>query len=270
MQIKHAVRNARPLELRIATAGWTIPRDVAASFAQDGSGLERYAARFNAVEVNTTFYRSHRANTYGRWAQSTPRDFRFAVKLPRTITHHARLVGVDKLLDAFRTEVAPLGEKLGPLLVQLPPSLAFEFSTMAAFFQDLRHRWPETIVCEPRHPSWFTADAEALLIDYDIARVAADPAPHPAAATPGGCSKVAYWRLHGSPRMYYSSYDEPKLSKLALKLSTSAAREIWCVFDNTASGAAASNAVALQSIMDRQDSNGSGTAREAPPRMRRT
>ena len=233
---------------RVGTAGWAIPRDEAHRFPTDGSGLARYAARFNAVEINSTFYRSHRASTYARWVETTPPDFRFAVKLPRAITHEARLVEAAPQVKAFRAEAIQLGEKLGPLLVQLPPSLAFDAAVADRFFGDLRDVWPEAIVCEPRHASWFEVDADALLCAYRIGRVAADPPPHPAAAVPGGWKAMRYWRLHGSPQMYFSAYDEPALRLLARDVCAGE-DETWCMFDNTASGAAAANALSLQAML---------------------
>jgi uncharacterized protein YecE (DUF72 family) len=201
------------------------------------------------VEINSTFYRPHRASTYARWSATTPAPFRFAVKLPRAITHEARLVDAMPMAAAFRTDIETLGDKLGPLLVQLPPSLAFACALAEPFFAGLRALWPEAIVCEPRHESWFDAEADKLLKAHQVARVGADPARHPAAAKPGGWEGVVYWRLHGSPRMYYSPYDDTALSALAYDLRAAAADETWCVFDNTASGAAAANALHLQSII---------------------
>ncbi len=238
-----------PRLCKVATAGWAIPRAVAERFPAEGSALERYAGRFDAAEINSTFYRSHRESTYARWVTSTPAGFRFPVKLPRSITHEARLVDALPLAEAFRAEVLALGDKLGPLLVQLPPSLAFAAEVADPFFAALRALWPGTIVCEPRHPSWFEAEADALLAAHHVGRVAADPARHPAAATPGGWSGVAYWRLHGSPRMYYSAYEEPALQALAGDIRGAGASEIWCVFDNTTSGAAAANALDLQVLL---------------------
>lgn len=237
--------------LNIATAGWAVPRAVADAFPSEGSGLERYAARFNAVEINSTFYRTHRAATYARWVATTPADFRFAVKLPRRITHDARLVDAEVQVAAFRTEAEQLREKLGPLLVQLPPSLAFDGLVAEAFFTGLRSIWPEAVVCEPRHPSWFEADADALLRRHRVGRVAADPARHPLAGAPGGSPDIAYWRLHGSPKMYYSSYDDEALQALATAVREAGARETWCVFDNTTSGAATANALDLQAMLAR-------------------
>jgi uncharacterized protein YecE (DUF72 family) len=139
---------------------------------------------------------------------------------------------------------------LGPLLVQLPPGLAFDPAVAEAFFARLRDRWAGPVVCEPRHASWFGADAEALLSAYRIGRVAADPPPHPGAAEPGGWNGVAYWRLHGSPRMYFSAYDDAALQSLASRLEGRRGRETWCVFDNTASGAAAANALTLKAMIE--------------------
>jgi len=235
---------------KVGTAGWALPRAAADDFPAHGSVLERYAALFDAVEINSTFYRSHRPGTYLRWAMAAAPHFRFAVKLPRTITHEARLVNTRSLVTAFRDDALHLGEKLGPLLVQLPPSLAYDAAVAEPFFQELRDLWPTAVVCEPRHPSWFGGEADALVAAHRVGRVAADPAPHPAAATPGGWQGVTYWRLHGSPRMYYSNYGPTALRALAADVFA-AAGEIWCVFDNTASGAATANALSLQAMVSK-------------------
>src|SRR4051794_31096467 len=114
------------VELRIGCAGWSLPRAVLERFPREGSHLQRYAARLNCTEINSSFYRPHQRSTYARWCESVPEDFRFAVKLPRAITHDARLRGVAKQLDTFLGQASGLGDKLGCLLVQLPPSLAFD------------------------------------------------------------------------------------------------------------------------------------------------
>jgi uncharacterized protein YecE (DUF72 family) len=232
--------------IRIGTAGWAIPARVRDRFPAAGTTLERYAARFTAVEINSTFYRSHRPRTYEKWSAAVPDTFRFAVKLSKAITHERRLVGVDVLVLRFLDETAALGAKLGPLLIQLPPSLAFEASPMQDLLTLLRSRAGGPIVCEPRHPSWFVDEADRLLADFDVARVAADPARVPEAALPGGSHEVIYYRLHGSPRVYFSEYGEVFVRDLAHRLASGAARETWCVFDNTGSGAAAADALLMQ------------------------
>lgn len=237
----------------IGTAGWSIPKEQASQFPGAGTHLERYARRFNAVEINTSFYRPHRQSTYARWASGVPAGFRFAVKAPKEITHTSRLVGVEERLERFLEEVAGLGDRLGPILVQLPPSLRFDPDVARRFFNALRERFNGSVVCEPRHPSWFTPEAEALVEGFKVARAAADPPPQPLAAEPGGWPGLRYYRLHGSPRMYYSPYSSETLDSLAPRLAKAdqAGAESWCIFDNTAEGAATANALELMETLRR-------------------
>ena len=232
---------------RIGCAGWAIPKDHKSEFPADGSHLQRYAARFPAVEINSSFYRPHRPATYSRWAESVPDDFRFSAKVPKTITHKQRLSDTAALLDAFLAEVTCLGPKLGCLLVQLPPSLVYDAPTVESFFGDFRSRYEGAAVIEPRHASWFTPTVAARLYELRIGQVAADPAVVPEAAEPAGWPEITYVRLHGSPEIYYSNYDEPYLDRLATRMREYAtqAREVWCVFDNTARFAATPNALSL-------------------------
>ena len=231
----------------VGTAGWSLPLAEQAHFPGEGTHLARYAGRFPVVEINSSFHRPHRPSTYARWAESVPADFRFSVKLPKAITHVGRLVDAEDALDAFLAEAGALGDRLGCLLVQLPPKLAFDAEVAAAFFGALRERWVGAAVCEPRHPGWFAPPAERLLSEMRVARVAADPAPVPAAAEPGGWAGLVYRRLHGSPRTYYSLYGEDYVAALASRLEAEAAAGApsWCIFDNTASGAATADALAL-------------------------
>lgn len=232
------------MTLHIGTAAWALPRDVRDSFPPGASNLERYAGRFNATEINTSFYRPHRRDTYTRWAASVPPDFRFAVKLPKAITHEARLTDCEALLVRFAEEIAGLGDKRGPVLVQLPPSFAFDAPLADTFFAQLDAIVGGPVAFEPRHPSWFDPQADALLAAHRVARVAADPAPVPAAAMPGGWRGLAYFRLHGSPRIYWSAYDDAALA--AWRQSAVAANaESWIILDNTASGAATRDALSL-------------------------
>lgn len=231
--------------LRIGTAGWAIPRGRADQFPSAGTQLARYAERFDAVEVNSTFYRPHRPPTYTRWAASVPVEFRFALKVPRAVTHERRLVGTEQELAAFLDESAGLGVKRGPLLVQLPPRLAFEAAIAKDFFAMLRRLFPGAVACEPRHAGWFGAEADRLLREFEVARVVADPAVTAEGVEPGGWPGLVYRRLHGAPRTYWSAYDDAFLDALAGRLLTTGASELWCIFDNTAAGAATENALGL-------------------------
>jgi uncharacterized protein YecE (DUF72 family) len=233
----------------IGCAGWTLPRESVAGFPGPGTHLERYGRVFPAVEINTTFYRPHRPETFERWAFSVPAAFRFSLKTHRAITHFRRLKGTDDLLAAFLDASARLGERRGPVVVQLPPTLRFEENVARDFFRALRRLYRGPAACEPRHASWFSPAVESLLTEFQIARVAADPPRAQVDARPGGWPGLAYFRLHGSPRMYFSAYDDAFLDDLARQVRRlRRAGDVWVIFDNTATRAATDNA---QSLMDR-------------------
>lgn len=232
---------------RVGTAGWAIPAALRDAFPAEGSTLQRYAARFDTAEINSSFHRPHRRSTYERWATSVPDGFRFAVKLPKSITHERRLVDAAVPIARFAEEVDGLGAKRGPVLVQLPPSLVFDADVVGAFLALLRTALTGAVVCEPRHPSWFPSEVDVFLAAHEVARAAADPAPVPAAAQPGGWRGLTYARWHGSPAMYRSSYDPRTLAAHAALASS--AGESWTIYDNTMLGAATSNALTLKASL---------------------
>ena len=258
MQSERARQGPEP-PIRIGTAGWTLSRETAASFPGNGQHLERYARRLCCAEINSSFYRSHRAGVYERWAAQTPADFRFAVKLPKAISHEARLRRARGPLVRFVEEVKGLGDRLAIILVQLPPSFVFESRPVRTFFGTLAEAFDGAIVCEPRHASWTTPAADRLLVAMRVGRVAADPARGPELARPGGwlgatgdgAGAIVYYRWHGSPRTYWSSYSRQWLNARAQELAWwPAGTDRWCVFDNTASGAAIANALELSAMTD--------------------
>jgi uncharacterized protein YecE (DUF72 family) len=237
---------------RVGCAGWSIPSAHGGLFGPGESVLARYATRFRAVEINSSFYRPHQPKTYQRWAAAVPDDFLFSVKVPGDITHEQRLQRSGALLDRFVDETAGLGGKLAGVLVQLPPSLPFDARVADTFFAMLRRRLSAGIACEPRHASWFTTAAEKVWARYRVARVAADPAICAQAGVPGGDPGWSYWRWHGSPRMYYSEYSPDTLRRLAEQVRSTppSAALPWIVFDNTAWGHATANAAQLQSLLE--------------------
>lgn len=234
----------------IGTAGWSISAELSARFAGGGSSLARYASVFNGVEVNSSFYRRHRPSTWQTWHDAVPDQFRFAVKMPRTITHERRLVDAEADIGVFADDIGLLGDKLGPVLIQLPPSLMFERAAATRFFAQLRQRIGGQIVIEPRHASWGTSDADAVLAQDDIGRVFADPQKPELRREPRSRS-FTYLRLHGSPRIYFSSYADEALDAYA-EIISAARADIWCIFDNTASGAALRNGLALRERLTRR------------------
>ncbi len=223
----------------IATAAWSIPRNVADQFAREGSGLSRYASVFDGVEINSTFYRRHKTSTFARWAASVPDGFRFSVKIPKEITHIRAMKDIAQPLERFLADIAPLADRRGPLLCQLPPSLAFDATVLDSALEAIRNIDNGQIVIEARHKSWALPEALDLLKTYAIDRVLADPSQvWPAESFD---APPRYVRLHGKPRIYYSKYSENEIRSYSELM----APDGWCVFDNTASGAAIENAITM-------------------------
>jgi uncharacterized protein YecE (DUF72 family) len=114
----------------------------------------------------------------------------------------------------------------------------------------VRRAFDGAVVFEPRHPTWFSADASSVLASHRISRVVANPSPVPERIDQLHRDVgTVYFRLHGTPRMYWSRYDVDYLRTLARTVRASPATEVWCVFDNTASGAAIENALELQDLL---------------------
>ena len=259
-----------PRDLRIGCAGWSVPRIKLFEPSLGRSHLERYAGVFNACEINSSFYRPHKIETWERWGDSVPSGFRFSVKAPRTITHESSLNCGPELLTPFLRQIAFLKDKLGPILFQLPPSLEYEAVRTRRFLGLLRQSYWGDVVWEPRHPSWFLEEVDDLMEEFRIGRVAADPACVPSAALPGGLSSLVYFRLHGSPRKYYSSYSDDFLSLLAQQCASQAMdAQTWVIFDNTAAGFAISNAMTLREMLSISNgtSNGRPANSSAAPRL---
>jgi len=233
------------LPIYIGCAGWNVGREQTAVFPVEGTHLQRYGSQLNGVEINSSFYRPHRHQTYVHWAESVPRAFRFCVKVPKHITHELRLLDCEQPLDEFLGQCSGLGERLGCLLVQLPPSLAYDEPVAESFFRTLKEQYSGAVILEPRHESW--VGAASLLMTYGVSQAAVDPSRISNDLSPAGAPDVQYWRLHGSPRIYHSAYDQPFLKRLATQLQVAAAEgvTVWCIFDNTASGAALRNALEL-------------------------
>jgi uncharacterized protein YecE (DUF72 family) len=235
------------MRIRVGLAGWTNPPVKRLERRVGQTHLSYYAAHFSCVEINSSFYRPHRRATYQRWRDETDPQFRFSVKMPRSVTHESHLKRCAAEVARFYEDVAALQPKLAAVLVQLPPSLEFNGRTARAFFGSVPRLRGTKLVCEPRHPSWFTSAAESALRDATVSRVAADPARCPGAETPGGgARRFAYFRWHGSPRLYYSKYSEAQLAAFAALARSTQATDTWCIFDNTAAHAAWENALEFE------------------------
>ena len=249
----YRTRSTDASAVRIGLAGWSEAASRHGKLlpaAEEGaSGLRRYAGAFDFVEINSSFYRQVRPATYEKWAAEVPDGFSFSVKMHRLITHYTRLKNVDLLEDFFRS-AAGLGNKLGVVLVQLPPTLVFDAGLADRFFAALRKFYRGCTVCEPRHASWLEPGAQKLLAQYGIGPVLTEI---PAAGEDplrGAKKEIPlYVRLHGTPRKYYSSYNAEDLGRLAGFLMKNGGQRRFVVFDNTASSAGVRNALELQRMV---------------------
>jgi uncharacterized protein YecE (DUF72 family) len=232
------------MSLRIGTAGWSIPYEYKKFFPEEGSHLERYSQIFNCVEINSTFSKIHRPNTFEKWAAVTPDDFQFSLKLHRTFTHECDLKPSSVELKNNIRLMSSLGEKWKVLLLQFPGKQNFNEKKMGRFLEIIRKHYAGFVVIEPRNQTWISKEAKSLMKEFKVSKVVADPerCPHDSRNILS-TGEITYYRLHGSPVIYRSSYSKDFIQKIEHDLS--AFKNPWCIFDNTAQGKATGNALTL-------------------------
>ncbi|HLI12871.1 MAG TPA: DUF72 domain-containing protein [Alphaproteobacteria bacterium] len=238
---------ARPGRVRIGISGWTYAPWRGVFFPEGLPHKDElaYAARkFRSIEINGTFYSLQRPGSFARWAEAVPKDFVFAVKAPRYITHVRRLKAVEGALANFLASgVLRLGAKLGPVLWQLPPNFSYDRERIARFLVLLprdteaalavarRHEprmkgraWleidrkrPLRHAIEIRHESFRSADFVALLREHRVALVCADAVDWPRLMDL--TADFVYCRLHGSEQLYTSGYDAAALDDWARRVA---------------------------------------------------
>jgi uncharacterized protein YecE (DUF72 family) len=246
--------NEKPAKLRVGTAAWTLPKEALGFFPAEGTHLERYSKVLNSVEINSSFYRHHKAVTYKKWSDSVPKDFKFSVKLSKIFTHQQELKVDPKELEPVLGAIGELGEKWEALLVQLPPSLAFDEGSAEKFFTAVRRQFSGLLALEPRHETWVSDPALALQKRFSLTHVHADPSPLPVSMAgdrrPLGS---AYFRLHGSPEIYKSNYETHRLEKFYTEIAKvkDLGFSAWCIFDNTTFGFATLNALEFMGLHDK-------------------
>ncbi len=234
----------------IGTSGWTYKHWAGKFYPQDLSPrrwLEYYARHFDTVELNSPFYRVPKRKTFEGWRERTPEGFVFAVKASRLITHVRKLRGVEEEVRWFFSEVQGLGEKLGPVLFQLPPSLRVTVDGLEGLLGLL----PEgRYAFEFRHPSWFTEEVYEVLSHYDAALCVADSPRFPCERRV--TASFLYVRLHGSQRLYASLYTREELEDWAGFIRRGfemGVEEAFCYFDNDYEAYAVRNALELLEIL---------------------
>ena len=236
--------------LWIGTSGWSYPAWRGRFYPKGlaaGRWLEHYASRFDAVELNASFYRLPKREQVAHWAAVTPPGFRFAVKAWRALTHLHRLEPLPDLLEAFLARIEPLGEKCGPVLFQCPPRFPADPARLEAFLEIL----PRGIrpAFEFRDPSWHGEEIAAILdrrraafVTFELAGLRS-----PRRVTGG----LLYLRLHGHRHRYAGAYGPELLADWAAWIGAERARgaEAWVFFDNTdLEAAAVEDACTLQRL----------------------
>lgn len=236
--------------LHIGTSGWSYPHWHGPFYPAElarRDELRHYAGRFTAVELNNTFYSLPAAETLADWAEKTPPAFRFTAKLSRYATHMKKLKDPEEPLGRFHQRLETLGDKAGPVLVQLPPNWHFDHARLRDFLDALpsgrRHAF------EFRDPSWFDDRALALLESHGAALclydLGGDPSPREVTAD------FVYVRLHGPQPGYRGGYDATTLSGWAGALSSwrRQGRDAYVFFDNDAAGHAPADAARLLEML---------------------
>ncbi|SMF13063.1 Uncharacterized conserved protein YecE, DUF72 family [Tistlia consotensis] len=239
--------------LHIGTSGWSYP-EWRGRFYPEGTRaadfLARYVERFDTVEVDNTFYRLPAPEAVAQWRNTAPPGFRFALKAHRYITHNKKLKDPEATLGSFLPLVAPLGDRLGPILFQLPPRWRRDDGRLAAFLAALpcRHRY----AIEFRDESWLAAPVRALLERHGVACCQSDIAGRPREML---TADFTYLRLHGPDPAapYRGRYDGRRLAGWARRIARWRRRglEVFCYFDNTAEADAPGDARRLLAMAQR-------------------
>jgi uncharacterized protein YecE (DUF72 family) len=223
----------------IGTASWTIPKFESNAFPIGGTHLERYSKIFNAVEINSSFYKDHLSKSYEKWAGITPEDFAFSVKLHQRFTHNREPSSMMDLSASLEV-VSHLKNKWKALLVQFPAEKKFNATDAYKLYKMIRKRFNGVVAIEPRNLTWLSNESIVLMNEFEITKVSANPEKCPGL----NIGEEKYFRLHGSPEIYRSSYSDEFLDRLTTNLLLLQGKP-WCIFNNTTFGYATTNALEL-------------------------
>jgi uncharacterized protein YecE (DUF72 family) len=215
--------------------------------------LSFYADHFNALELNTTFYRLPRPAAVSGWAETAPRGFRFCTKMSRYITQMKKLLDPEESLQRYFDTIVGLGKTAGPVLIQLPPTLPFHRERVVHFFRLLKQEYSHyRFALEVRHASWLAEESLSLMRDYKIAFVIAEAAdkdrfPYAEHVT----ARHIYVRFHGPAQLYASPYSRDQLAYYAGRFTewSDQGHTIYAFFNNDGNGYAVQNALSLMEMI---------------------
>jgi len=232
-------------DILLGTSGWDYPEWSGRVYPRRGASdkLRYYAGLFPIVEVNSTFYRLPPPSVTASWVKRTPAGFRFAAKFPQTITHDLRLVRTDEELARFLAVLKPIreGGKFAAALLQLPPSLPFEPTTVRHFYETLPRDLP--VAVEFRERSWLAPESIDLLREFALAYVTVDGPHLPISLEVTAPFAYIRWHGHGSPLWYDYTYSTTELASWIprVRALTENAATLYGFFNNHFRGDAAVN-----------------------------
>ena len=239
--------NTMPGKAYIGTSGWNYK-----SWRKDFYGdtpqkqwLRFCAERFTAIEVNGTFYRLQPQSTFEKWRHETPKEFLFAIKGHRYVTHNKKLIDVEEPVIRCRDAASPLGARLVAVVWQLPAFFKKNIERLEKFLETLRHWEATRHAIEFRHKTWFDDEVAGCLKKHAVAACMSDAPDWP--MWNRVTTDLVYVRLHGHTRKYASSYSKRSLRNWASHVRTwlNQNRDVHVYFDNDAEGAAPKNALTL-------------------------
>jgi uncharacterized protein YecE (DUF72 family) len=232
----------------IGCSGWSYKEWRGLFYPEDlpASGwFEKYSNAFDTVELNTTFYHLPLESTIKNWKKNAPKEFHFAAKASRLITHYKRLKDCEEALDVYYSRILGLGKKLGPILFQLPPQFARDDDRLIAFLKLLPKKL--THIFEFRNHTWWHEDVYAILRKNKIGFCAYHKFKEktPIITT----SNHFYMRFHGTAPGFAGAYNTRQLSNWGKKISEAGAKEAWIYFNNDVGGHAPQDALKLRKIL---------------------
>jgi uncharacterized protein YecE (DUF72 family) len=243
--------------IHIGTSGWSYKHWKGIYYPSEmkaADWLTWYAETFKATEINGSFYRLPTQETVIKWAKQVPADFVFCPKMSRYLTHMKKLRDPEEPLERFFTIFEPMKEKMGPVLIQLPPSLKFHYDLAEYFYALLKKKYRAyEFVVEIRQDTWLQQDSLTLMTKYNIGFVISQSGnqfPYSEIVT----AKNIYVRFHGPEALYASSYSEEMLQEFAGKFKNwiKEGHIVWAFFNNDVFGYAIENAKRLMQILNKE------------------
>src|SRR5829696_1921950 len=243
--------------IHIGTSGWSYkhwrniyyPAKLASS-----KWLPFYAQSFSSTEINGSFYRLPSQETVIKWMEQVPKNFVFCPKMSRYLTHMKKLNDPEEPLERFFGIFEPMKKRMGPVLIQLPPMLKFNYDTADYFFSLLKKQYRGyQFVVEIRHTTWLEEDSLTLMPKYDIGFVISqshNEFPYLEAIT----AKNIYVRFHGPKELYASPYTDEMLNDFAKKFRrwVKEGHTIWAYFNNDVYGYAIEDAKRLMKMVGKK------------------